>query len=166
MRPPIPLLLLIASGAALAGCTLPTEQAQKTAVDCPRGTYQDPNGSNRCLPNPPQPPDLVITIGPQGSGHLTTIGGQQVQVPNCYAFTPNPGSVRANGTFAFKNATGGTLTVTGADRTPWATIEPGATSGKLSLSYAAILKYGTQTCTPVAGNEPSRYYGSINVTVN
>lgn len=157
-------VFVLAIVSTVGSCTLPTDAT--TQVDCPSGTYQNPNGSNECLPMPPAQPDLLITIGPQGSGHTTIIGGQQVQVPRCFAFTPNPGSVRAKRPFAFKNATTETITITGTDRTPWATMAPGATSGMLNLSYAAILKYGIQNCTPVSTNEASRYYGSINVTVN
>ena len=159
-------VIVLAMVSVLVSCTLPTDEDEQAIVDCPSGTYQDPNGSATCLPNPLAQPDLTITIGPQGSGHMTTIGGQPTQVPHCFAFTPNPGSVRATRPFVFKNATSETLTITGADRTPWATLAPGATSGRLNLGYAAILKYGIQNCTPISTNESSRYYGSINVTVN
>jgi plastocyanin len=97
------------------------------------------------------PPSVVITLSPAFSSSGT-----------CVVASPDPASIRAGQSVAFRNATFVTHTVI-ADglNTPWTTIAPGETSGSIAFSIASTRQYYVQSC----GNASQNLHTLI-ITVN
>jgi hypothetical protein len=97
------------------------------------------------------PPSVVITLSPASFASNT-----------CVVATPDPASIRAGQSVAFRNATSVTHTVL-ADglNTPWTTIAPGETSGSIEFSIASMRKYYVQAC----GNSSQNLH-TLVITVN
>ena len=66
---------------------------------------------------------------------------------DCVIATPDPATIRAGESVAFRNRTGVTHTIL-ADglNTPWTAIEPGETSGSIEFSFASTRRYYVQRC--------------------
>jgi len=97
------------------------------------------------------PPSVVIILSPAFSAFGP-----------CVVASPDPASIRAGESVAFRNETSITHTVI-ADgvNTPWTTIAPGETSGSIAFSIASTRKYYVQSC----GDAPVNLHTLI-VTVN
>ena len=97
------------------------------------------------------PPSVVIILSPAFSASGP-----------CVVASPDPASIRAGESVAFRNETSITHTVI-ADgvNTPWTTIAPGETSGSIAFSIASTRKYYVQSC----GDAPVNLHTLI-VTVN
>ena len=83
--------------------------------------------------------------------------------PNdCVIASPDPATIRAGESVAFRNHTGVTQTII-ADglNTPWTAIEPGETSGSIQFSIASTRKYYVLRC----GNASADLHVLI-ITVN
>ena len=96
-------------------------------------------------------PAVVITLTPDPFA------------PNdCVIASPDPATIRAGESVAFRNRTGVTHTIL-ADglNTPWTAIEPGETSGSIEFTFASTRRYYVQRC----GNASADLHLLI-VTVN
>jgi plastocyanin len=97
------------------------------------------------------PPSVVITLFPASGASGT-----------CVVASPDPASIRAGQSVAFRNGTSVTHTVIAdGPNTPWTTIAPGETSGSIEFSLAATRKYYVQSCGNASGN-----LHTLVVTVN
>jgi hypothetical protein len=97
------------------------------------------------------PPSVVITLSPAPSASNT-----------CVVASPDPASIRAGQSVAFRNATSVTHTViTDGLNTPLTTVAPGETSGSIEFSIASTRKYYVQSC----GNASQNLH-TLVVTVN
>jgi plastocyanin len=81
---------------------------------------------------------------------------------NCVIASPDPATIRAGESVAFRNHTDVTHTIL-ADglNTPWTAIEPGETSGSIEFNIASTRKYYVQAC----GNASADLHMLI-ITVN
>jgi len=81
---------------------------------------------------------------------------------NCVVASPDPATIRAGESVAFRNRTGVTHTII-ADglNTPWTAIEPGETSGSIEFSVPSMRQYYVQAC----GNRSADLHTLI-ITVN
>ena len=97
-----------------------------------------------------QPASLVVTLTPSNANS------------SCVIASPDPASIRAGQTIAFRNETSRTHTIIadGLD-TPWTSVEPGETSGSIRLSIASSRKYYVQSCGSASSN-----LHTVIVTVN
>jgi plastocyanin len=97
-----------------------------------------------------QPASLVVTLTPSTANST------------CVVASPDPASIRAGQTIAFRNQTSMThiIIADGLD-TPWASVAPGETSGSIRLSIASSRKYYVQSCGSASNN-----LHTVVVTVN
>jgi plastocyanin len=97
------------------------------------------------------PPALIVTFSASPAS------------PNaCVVATPDPATIRAGQSVAFRNATSVSHVVVadGLD-TPWTAIGPGETSGSIEFSIASTRKYYVQSC----GNGSTNLH-TLVITVN
>ena len=97
------------------------------------------------------PPAVIVTL----TASLTS--------PNtCVVATPDPATIRAGQSIAFRNATSVShVVVADGLQTPWTAIGPGETSGAIEFSIASTRKYYVQSC----GNASSNLH-TLVITVN
>ena len=82
------------------------------------------------------PPAVVVTLTPD-----------PFSPNNCVVASPDPATIRAGESVAFRNRTGVTHTIIAEGlNTPWTAIEPGETSGSIEFSIASTRKYYVQRC--------------------
>jgi hypothetical protein len=107
-------------------------------------------------------PDVVIAISSAQTGC-----SEAADPGMCPSFAPNPASVVAKHSFAFRNDGTSSYTVVGSDGTPWTTVNPGAISGSLQFDQAGTIAYGVSSCGNCSSQFVSTpYYGRLTITVN
>jgi plastocyanin len=97
------------------------------------------------------PPAVIVTLTPA-----------PFSPNNCVVASPDPATIRAGESVAFRNHTGVTHTIVAEGlNTPWTAIDPGETSGSIEFSIASTRKYYVQSC----GNSSANLHLLI-ITVN
>lgn len=141
-------LIAILAVPLVSACSL-TLSPLADGQNCGNSSYQ--HGS-QCTTHIP----IVIIIGPsyQYSDNSDTM---------CYQFSPGSATVPVGGSYTFQNNTSASITILGADRTPWVTVGPGSTSTAVSFPTAGVYNFGVQGCRGVGGTP---MYGSLAVTTS
>src|SRR5579862_8384535 len=131
----------------VAACSLTLAPLAGAGQNCRDGSNQRGSQCDTQIP-------IVIIIGPsyQYSDNSDTM---------CYQFSPGSASVPIGGSYSFQNNTSSSITILGADRTPWVTVAPGSTSSTVSFPNAGTHSYGVQGCRGVGGTP---WYGALAVT--
>lgn len=144
------MLIAVLAMSVVAACSL-------TLAPLPDGGGQNcRSGSSQWGSRCDSPIQIVIAIGPsrQYTDNFDTM---------CYQFAPVVASVKIGGSYSFQNNTSSTITIMGADQTPWVTVDPGSTSAALNFPNAGVYGFGVQGCRGVGG---SAWYGVLAVTSN
>src|SRR5579872_6404071 len=112
-------LIVVLAMSLVAACSL-------TLAPLPDGGQHCRSGSGQWGSQCDAPIQITIAIGPSRQ-YLDNSDSM------CYQFAPVVASVKIGGSYSFQNNTGSTITIMGADQTPWVTVGPGSTSPAINF---------------------------------